>query len=115
MNDSNHRLKNHRHPSSFVKTEIIDSLNFSVKDAVTVLGITRQALSLFLNQQSDLSPDIAIRIDKAFGVSMEPLMRMQNAFDIAKAIAGEIDVETYQPNLEQSDQPGLFERKKTTR
>jgi addiction module HigA family antidote len=115
MNDSNHRLKNHGHPSSFVKTEIIDPLNFSVKDAATVLDITRQTLASFLYQQSDLSPDMAIRIDKIFGVSMEPLMQVQNAFDIAKARAGEIDVETYQPNLEQSDQPGLFEREKTTR
>jgi addiction module HigA family antidote len=115
MNDSNHRLKNHGYQGSFVKNEIIDPLNFSVKDAATVLGITRQALSLFLNQQSDLSPDMAIRIDKAFGVSMEPLMQVQNAFDIAKARAGEIDVENYQPKLEQSDQPCLFEREKTTR
>jgi antitoxin HigA-1 len=79
------RMKNPAHPGGFVKTEIIEPLGLSVTGAADVLGITRAALSAFLNQRADLSPDMAIRLDKAFGVSMETLMRMQNSYDIAQA------------------------------
>lgn len=53
--------------------------------AADVLGVTRAALSALLNERAHLSPEMAIRIEKAFGVSMETLMRMQNSFDIAEA------------------------------
>ncbi len=79
------RMKNPVHPGGFVKTEIIEPLGLSVTQAAQVLGITRAALSTFLNERASLSPDMAIRIGKAFGVSMETLMRMQNSFDIARA------------------------------
>ena len=79
------RMKNPAHPGGFVKTEIIEPLGLSVTDAAQALGITRAALSTFLNERSALSPEMAIRIQKAFGVSMETLMRMQNSFDIAQA------------------------------
>ena len=110
MSDSKFQLENPPHPDSFVKTEIIDPLGLSVKEAAHVLGITRQALSTFLNGQSDLSPEMAIRLDKAFDVSLETLMRMQNTFDIAKAKAraGEIEVTRYVPDQETKTQPGLF-------
>lgn len=109
MNDSTHILKNPPHPGEFIKTEIVDPLGLTVKQAAEALGITRQALSTFLNGQSDLSPEMAIRLDKAFGVSMETLMRMQCSFDIAKAQkrAGEITVARYQPSDSGTDQPRL--------
>jgi antitoxin HigA-1 len=93
------RMKNPAHPGGFVKTEIIEPLGLSVTGAADVLGITRAALSAFLNQRADLSPDMAIRLDKAFGVSMETLMRMQNSYDIAQAHKreGEIKVARYKP------------------
>jgi addiction module HigA family antidote len=74
-------------------------LGLSVSGAAQVLGITRAALSAFLNERAGLSPDMAIRIEKAFGVSMDTLMRMQNSFDIAKARGreGEIKVARYTP------------------
>jgi antitoxin HigA-1 len=52
---------------------------------VQALGVTRPALSALLNERAALSPEMAVRIEKAFGVSMETLMRMQNSYDIAKA------------------------------
>ena len=86
MNDTaNFRLKNPPHPGGFVKTEIIGPAELSVTEAAGVLGITRTALSAFLNERSSLSPDMALRIEKAFGVSMDTLMRMQNSYDIAQA------------------------------
>ncbi|MCB8876508.1 HigA family addiction module antitoxin [Acidisoma silvae] len=93
------RLKNPAHPGGFVKTEIIEPLCLTVTRAAEVLGITRAALSAFLNERASLSPDMAIRVEKAFGVSMETLMRMQNSFDIAQARTREADikVEPYLP------------------
>ena len=93
------RMKNPAHPGGFVKTEVIEPLGLSVTDAAQVLGITRAALSTFLNERASLSSDMAIRIEKAFGESMETLMRMQNSSDIAQAHKreGEIVVARYVP------------------
>jgi addiction module HigA family antidote len=100
------RMKNPAHPGGFVKTEIIEPLGLSVTDAAQVLGITRAALSTFLNERADLSADMAIRIEKAFGVSMETLMRMQNSFDIAHAHKreGDIKVARYVPKAATAEQ-----------
>jgi addiction module HigA family antidote len=83
--DAGMRLANPPHPGAFVKSEIIGPLELSVTDAAEVLGITRAALSSFLNGRSSLSPEMALRIEKAFGTSMDTLMRMQCSFDIAEA------------------------------
>ena len=87
-----YRLKNPPHPGGFVKTEIIEPLGLTVTAAATALGITRTALSTFLNGRSALSPEMALRIEKAFGVSMETLMRMQNSYDISQARLKEADI-----------------------
>jgi addiction module HigA family antidote len=87
------RMKAPAHPGGFVKTEVIEPLGLSVTAAADVLGVTRAALSALLNERADLSPEMAIRIDKAFGVSMETLMRMQNSFDIAEARQREHEIE----------------------
>jgi addiction module HigA family antidote len=99
MADAGVRMKNPSHPGGFVKTEIIEPLDLSVTEAARVLGIARAALSTFLNERASLSPDMAIRIERAFGVSMETLMRMQNSYDIAQAHfrEGEIKVKRYVP------------------
>ncbi len=88
------RMKNPAHPGGFVKSEIIEAYDLSVTDAAKALGVTRPALSALLNERADLSSEMALRIEKAFGVSMDTLMRMQNSFDIAKARRreGEINV-----------------------
>lgn len=72
------------HPGGFVKNKVIDSMGLSVTDAAQALGITRPTLSKFLNGHAHLSPEMALRIEKAFGVSMETLMQMQSTFDIAE-------------------------------
>lgn len=75
------------HPGRFVRTEVIEGHALSVTEAARALGITRAALSAFINEHSALSPEMALRIEKAFGVSMETLMRMQNNYNIAQARA----------------------------
>ena len=91
---SGFRLKNPAHPGGFVKHEIIEPLGLSVTAAAEVLGVTRATLSTLLNERAHLSPEMALRIEKAFGVSMDTLMRMQNSYDIAQARSreGEIKV-----------------------
>lgn len=88
------RLANPGHPGGFIRTEIIEGHGLNVSEAAKVLNVTRPALSNLLNENASLSPEMAIRLEKAFGVSMETLMRMQCSYDIAQAQkrAGEIDV-----------------------
>lgn len=105
------RMKSPAHPGGFVKTEILEPLELSVTEAARALGVTRPALSAFLNEHAALSPDMAIRLDKAFGVPMDTLMRMQNSFDIALARKreGEIQVERYvAKSALAAPQPKLF-------
>jgi addiction module HigA family antidote len=91
------RLKAPAHPGSFIRHEIIDPLGLSVTSAAEVLGVTRATLSTLLNERAHLSPEMALRVEKAFGVAMDTLMRMQNSYDIAEARkrAGEIKVAPY--------------------
>ncbi len=95
------RMKTPAHPGGFVKHEIIEPLELSVTDAAKVLGVTRPALSALLNERAALSPEMALRIEKAFGISMETLMRMQNSFDIARTRlkADEIVVARYEGGI----------------
>jgi len=72
------------HPGEFIRTEIIQPLGLSVTAAAEVLGVSRPALSSLLNGKADLSGEMALRIEKAFGPRMDTLMRMQSAFDIAR-------------------------------
>jgi antitoxin HigA-1 len=80
-----YRVQDPAHPGSVILHDVLPELGLSVTKAALALGVTRPALSAFLNGRAALSPDMAIRLSKAFGVSMELLMRMQNAYDIAQA------------------------------
>jgi addiction module HigA family antidote len=65
------------HPGTFIRDEIIEPLALSVTEAARVLGVSRPAVSNLLNGNADLSGEMALRIEKAFGVSMDTLFRMQ--------------------------------------
>ncbi len=73
------------HVGEFVKHEIIEAHALTVTAGAKALGVTRQALSELLNCRTSLSADMALRLEKAFGVDMATLMRMQTAHDIALA------------------------------
>ena len=100
--------KNPVQPGRFVRTVIIDTLGLTVTEAARVIGITQVALSRFLTAQAALSPEMAIRLDKAFGADIETLMRMQGSYDIAQARQrqDEIVVERYE-GAEAEAQTGL--------
>jgi addiction module HigA family antidote len=97
------RMLNPPHPGEFVRTEIIVPLGLSVTAAANVLGVSRPALSSLLNAKADLSGDMALRIEKAFGVKMDTLLRMQSSYDIARTRRRErqIRVRRYQPATSQ--------------
>ena len=86
------RMKNPAHPGGFIKHEIIEPLELTVTAAAKALGVTRATLSTLLNERAHLSPEMALRVEKAFGVSMDTLMRMQNSYDIAQARKREDEV-----------------------
>ena len=78
-------IRNPVHPGEFIKTEIIEAYGLSVTAAAKALGVSRPTLSNLLNQHANLSGEMALRIEKAFGVEMDTLMRMQAAYDIVQA------------------------------
>ena len=78
------RMLNPPHPGEFIRTEIIEPNGLSIKAAAEVLGVSRPTLSNLLNGNADLSGEMALRIEKAFGVNMDTLMRMQSSYDIAR-------------------------------
>lgn len=77
-------MKNPPHPGDFIRTEIIEPAGLTVTAAAKALCVSRPTLSSLLNGKADLSGDMALRIEKAFGLKMDTLMRMQSSYDIAQ-------------------------------
>ena len=77
-------MANPVHPGCFIRDEIIDAYELSVSAAAEILRVARPTLSKLLNGKADLSPEMALRIEKAFSVKMDTLLRMQVAYDIAE-------------------------------
>ena len=87
------------HPGDFIRTEILEELDLSIAKAADVLGVRRATLSDLVNGKASLSPEMALRVEKAFGVSMDTLLRMQAWYDshAMREHAGEIHVDRYEP------------------
>jgi addiction module HigA family antidote len=87
------------HPGDFIKTEILDELHLSIARAAEILGVRRATLSDLIHGKVSLSPEMALRIEKAFDVSMGMLLRMQAWYDTytMRQRAGEIEVRRYEP------------------
>jgi addiction module HigA family antidote len=82
-------MKNAPHMGGFIRREILKPLSLSVTDAAAALDVTRQALSNLVNEKAALTADMALRLEKAFGVNMELMLRMQLAYDVAQTRARE--------------------------
>ena len=78
-------MKNPAHPGRIVKTACLEPLGLSVTEAADVLGVTRQTLNNVIHGKSGISPQMAIRLSKAFGSTPETWLRMQLAYDLAQA------------------------------
>ena len=77
-------MKNPPHPGDLIKTEVIEALGLNVSKAAEVLKVRRATLSDLLRGKAALTPEMALRIEKAFGPDMNHLLRMQLAYDVAK-------------------------------
>jgi len=78
-------MKNPPHPGEIIREEVIHALGLSVTRAAKILGVRRATLSDVTNGKSAVSAEMALRLEKAFGVSMDLLLRMQAAYDAAHA------------------------------
>ena len=92
-------MKNPPHPGDLIRTEVIEELGLTVTKAAEILKIRRATLSDLLHGKAALTPDMALRIEKAFGPDMDHLLRMQLAYDVAKTRehAQSVDVKRYVP------------------
>lgn len=88
-------MKNPPHPGLSVRHDCIESLGLTITEAARVLGVTRQALNNLVNCKAAISPEMAIRLDKAFGGGADTWLRLQAAYDLAQAEkhAGKIKVQ----------------------
>ena len=96
-------MKNPPHPGETVRYDCLEALGLTVTEGAKVLGVTRQALNNLVNGKSGISPEMAIRLSKAFGSSPETWLKMQLDYDLAQARKreGEIHVNRVQRPQEQ--------------
>ena len=89
------RMKKPPHPGRIVRQECIKPLGLTVKEAAVRLGVTRQALNNLVNEKAAISPEMSIRLSKAFGSSPEVWLGLQMEYDLAQAEkeAGNIKVQ----------------------
>ena len=78
-------MKNPPHPGLSVRCDCLEALGISVTQGAKILGVTRQALNNLVNCKAAISPEMAIRLDKAFGGGAETWLRLQAAYDLAQA------------------------------
>ena len=92
-------MKNPPHPGELIRTEIIEALGLSVTRAADILQVRRATLSDLLAGKAALSPEMALRIEKAFGPDMDHLLQMQLAYEVARTRmhADNIPVKRYVP------------------
>ncbi|PTW60671.1 addiction module HigA family antidote [Breoghania corrubedonensis] len=80
------------HVGDWLKTEIVEPVGISVTALAEHLGVSRQALSALLNGKANLSAEMALRFERAFGVRADTLLKMQTAYDLAKARENEAKI-----------------------
>lgn len=80
------------HVGDWLKTEIVEPAEISVKALADHFGVSRQAMSSLLNGNSGLSADMAIRFEKAFGIKADTLLRMQTSYELAQVRQHEDDI-----------------------
>ncbi len=78
-------MKKPPHPGRIVKMDCIEPLGLSVPEGARKLGVTRQTLNNLVNLKSGISPEMAIRLEKAFGGTADTWLRMQMAYDLTQA------------------------------
>jgi len=88
-------MKSPPHPGRIVRQDCIEPLGVTITAAAKALGVTRQALNNLVNGKSGVSPEMAVRLSKAFGSSPEMWLRLQANFDLAQVPQEQIEVRRY--------------------
>lgn len=88
-------MKNPPHPGRVIRQDCIEPLGLTITAAAKALGVTRQALNNVVNGKAGISPEMAVRLSKAFGGSAEMWARLQSNFDLAQVRSEDIDVKRY--------------------
>ncbi len=93
-------MKNPPHPGLSVRHDCLEPLGLNVSEAARKLGVSRKQLSDIVNCRSGISPEMAIRLDKAFGGGAETWYRLQSAYELAQAMkkADQIKVKRITPD-----------------
>jgi len=94
-------MKNPPHPGGSIRTACLEPLGLSVTDGAEILGVTRQALNNVVNGKAAISPEMAIRLAKAFGSTAETWLRMQLAYDLAAVRKDESKIKVRRQHLEE--------------
>jgi len=100
-------MKNPPHPGLSVRHDCIEPLDLSITEAADILGVTRQTLNNLVNGKSGISPEMAIRLDKAFGGGAETWLRLQMAYDLAQARKHEGEIKVKRVARQKLDEPRL--------
>ena len=94
-------MKNPPHPGRSIRSACLDPLGLSISEGAKILGVTRQALNNVIAGKSAISPEMAIRLTKAFGSTEETWLRMQLAYDLAAARKGESKIKVRRQHVQE--------------
>jgi addiction module HigA family antidote len=86
------RMKNPPHPGLSVRHDCIEPFGLTITEAAEILGVTRQTLNNLVNSKAGISPEMAIRLDKAFGGDAEAWLQLQMAYDLAQVRQREAEI-----------------------
>src|ERR1035437_8226013 len=88
-------MKNPPHPGRTVKQDCVEPLGLTITETARARGVTRQALNNLVNGKAGISPEMAVRLSKAFGGSPEMWLRLQANYELAQVRQDEIEVKRY--------------------
>ena len=98
-------MKNPPHPGLSVRHDCIEPCGLTITEAADILGVTRQTLNNLVNGKAGISPEMAIRLDKAFGGGAETWLRVQMAYDLAQARQHEGEIKVKRVVRRKSEEP----------
>ena len=99
-----------RHPGKFIHTEILEELGLDTAQTAQMLGVDEESLAALVDAKTRLTPEMALRIEKAFAISMELLLRLQAWYDTEemRAKGDAVEVQPYPPAwAAKADQPAM--------
>jgi len=98
-------MKDPPHPGRSIRNACLEPLGLSVTEGARILGVTRQALNNVVNGKSGISPEMAIRLTKAFGSTPETWLQVQLAYDLAQARKNERKIKVRRVRLGRALEP----------